>query len=55
LGKLYASIKADDLPAEVLPIWPERDEQQLMAAEAVGALLETLSQAHCPGQRVLTA
>ena len=45
----------DDLPAEVLPVWPERGELQLMAAEAFGDLLETLSQTHCPGQRVLTA
>ena len=45
----------DALPAEVLPVWPERGELHLMAAEAVGDLLETLSQAHFPGQRVLTA
>ena len=45
----------DALPAEVLPVWPERGEQHLMAAAAFGDLLETPSQAHCPSQRVLTA
>ena len=46
---------ADELPAAQLPVWSERGEMELMEAAAVGALLEALSQAQCPGQRALTA
>jgi hypothetical protein len=46
---------ADDLPADVLPVWPERGELHRMEADTFGDLLETLSQVHCPGQRALTA
>jgi hypothetical protein len=46
---------ADDLPADVLPVWLERGEVHRMEAETFGDLLETLSQVHCPGQWALTA
>jgi hypothetical protein len=46
---------ADDLPADGLPVWPERGVLTRMEADTFGALLEALSQAHCPGQRALTA
>jgi hypothetical protein len=45
----------DDLPADVLPVWPERGVLTRMEVETFGELLETLSQVQCPGQRALTA
>jgi hypothetical protein len=33
----------EDLPADVLPVWPERGELHRMEADTFGALLETLS------------
>lgn len=45
----------DKLPAEVLPVWPERGELEVLEAARFGALLEALSQAQRSGQRVLTA
>jgi hypothetical protein len=46
---------ADDLPADVLPVWPKRGVMTRMEADTFGDLLEALSQVHCPGQRALTA
>jgi hypothetical protein len=37
---------ADDLPADGLPVWPERGVLTRMEADTFGALLAALSQVH---------